>query len=79
MLDRETRVMQKKMLYRKWRFRIDERETDNDPFIWRLNINNMEIVWNIASQTGAYTIYGGELNLILGWEMLENLMEQIFE
>lgn len=79
MMKRKERVIQKKKLYRDWGFRLDERNNDNDPFIWRLKIMDIEIVWNIKHQTGAYTIYGEQLSLLLGWEMLEDLMELLIK
>ncbi len=76
-MNKEMRVMQKKVLYRDYGFRI--RVEPGEIYIWHLEVDNIKIIWNIKHQIGSYTIDDGDLNLIFSWQMLEDLMEQILK
>ena len=68
-MDKEVRLMQKRALKR-WEFECEQ----ND--VYKAIIDNISIVWNIKHQIGAYTIDNDELNLLLNWDMLDELMQQ---
>ena len=45
--------------------------------VWRFQNESIRIVWNENQQVGCYTVNGEDLELILGWDQIENVMEQI--
>lgn len=70
-----TSLEQKKILHRVWKFKCEQ--LDEGLFVFKKTIGNVQIVWNIKHQVGAYTIDGENLSLLLNWKTLESLMEQI--
>ena len=70
-----TKLEQKKVLHRDWKFECEQIE--EGLYIFKKTIENVQIVWCIKHQVGAYTIDGISLELILNWETLESLMEQL--
>lgn len=75
MKDATSRLEQKKVLHRNWKFECEQ--IDEDVFVFKKTIENVKIVWNIKHQVGAYTIDGENITLLFNWESLVNLMEQI--
>lgn len=72
-----TRLEQKKAL-RKWGFKV---LALYDPvigefFVFVYEKDNVKIGWNIRQQVGGYSI-DNESYVILSWEVLKDLMEQI--
>lgn len=72
---KNTNLEQKKVLHRVWGFKCEQIE--KGLFVFKKSIDNVQIVWNIKHQVGAYTIDGETLTLLLSWEDLESLIEQI--
>ena len=64
----ETEKMQLRALYR-WEFEITE---SGD---WHFQFANLEIMWNVKHQQGAYII-DGQLSLLYDWDHLDDLMSQ---
>lgn len=75
MKDATSRLEQKKVLHRVWKFECEQ--VDEGVFVFKKTIEGVQIVWDIKHQTGAYTVEGDNLSLLFNWESLVNLMEQI--
>lgn len=71
------RLTQKKVLHREWKFECEQIE--EGLYIFKKTIDEVQIVWCIKHQVGAYTVDGEQLELLLNWETLESLMEQILD
>ena len=74
-MNETTGLHQKRILSRVWKFECEQIE--EGLYVFKKTIDNVKLVWNIKHQVGAYTIDGENLSLILNWETLEDLMDQI--
>ena len=74
-MNEEMMLHQKRILRRIWKFECEQLE--EDLFVFKKTINDVNIVWNIKHQVGAYTINGESTSLIFNWETLEDLMDKI--
>lgn len=70
----KSRIEQKKMLHRKWKF--DCEQTKEGLYIFKKTIGDIKISWDIRNQVGEYTVGESLTMMILSWGVLENLMKQ---
>ena len=66
---------QKRILQRIWKFECEQ--LDEDLFVFKKITDDVNIVWNIKHQAGAYIINGESPSLMFNWETLEDLMDKI--